>query len=173
MRILISIFAVLSTILFLSCEKDNANLNATACAPSLFVAPCSIPEKVFPANSRHFNGSTYDPQAKYRIDLADTSNLNAIYEISFNKIPTTGLYKMVTFIDTTNASLPNQISMVQDSGSFLFRSDWSVSEDVYVDNANNKITISYCNISDEVVVFNTTYNCYIGIKPKTEKLVIN
>ena len=79
---------------------------------------------------------------------------------------------MVTHIDTKNSTLPNKIAFVKDSGSFLYRSDWFISEQVYVDNSNNQIIISYCDISDNSVSFDSNSKTYIGIRPKIDSIRI-
>ena len=79
---------------------------------------------------------------------------------------------MVTHIDTKNSTLPNKIAFVKDSGSFLYCSDWFISEQVYVDNSNNQIIISYCDISDNSVSFDSNSQTYIGIRPKIDSIRI-
>ncbi|MFT5778067.1 MAG: hypothetical protein ACI837_001015 [Crocinitomicaceae bacterium] len=155
-----------------SCKKDTVPVPITPNEVALNVAPCEIQEKFYTTDSVFYGPDNYFPQAKFRIKFLDTNVTTPNYIgllFAFNKIPTTGMYRMLPYIDT-NFQLPNQIAFVKDSGSFLLRSDASDFDEVYVENNNNEIIISYCNISNNIPWFNSITQSYYANLPKTLKI---
>lgn len=153
--------------LIISCEKDQPTPQPDPIVDP-YIAPCSVTEKYYDKDSLYFGPSNYHPEAKYTVRFMDTLSNGSIshyVEYSFNKIPLSGKYNMVYKIDTNNINLPNQMAFATDSGSFIWRSGNSYNAEVYIKKTAQELIISYCNISDSVMSFNSTDFCYVGTKP--------
>ena len=157
--ILISLFA---------CEKEKVQSQA-----SVFSAPCIITEKSHQLDSVFYEGDEYDPQAKYRVRFYDTLNTTSnigYYEFGFNQIPKSGKYHLVTIIDTTDLSKPNQMYFKWKYGSFHIRPANSEYPDVYVNKTDQELLISFCEIADSIPSFDQATFSFINSTPHKFKI---
>jgi hypothetical protein len=164
-------FICLCTIVLFSCNKGKTDNTSNACKP--YVAPCPNPEKVFASSWLEYGPSTKLPQAKFRLLFSESLNGDDPIEFGFNRYPTTGLFYMVTMLDTLNTYKPSQITYVSDSGSFLARPASSDLPSVYIEANSTEIIISYCDISDGHFQFYQTLSSYVGTSPVSRRIRFN
>jgi hypothetical protein len=159
------------TLLAISCKKDSPPTEPVILQ---VIAPCPINETQFDIDSVYFGPSIQFPEAKYRVRFIDTAanGTESYYiEYAFNKIPTSGKYNFVLNIDTNNLNNLNQIAFVRDSGSFVWRSGYTENNDIYIENNNQELIISYCTLSDTSIFFDPiNCMCYTGNRPSKFKI---
>jgi hypothetical protein len=164
---------LLATIVVVACKKDPPYPEPTPIDP--YLAPCEINEKTYHLDSVYYGPSARQLEAKYRVRFIDTTNTGGVskfIEYAFNKVPVSGKYTWVDKIDTDNVNLPNQIAFYLDSGSFIWRSNFSEGNYVYIKNTSHEMIISYCNVSDTSIMFDAFDQCFKGIRPASRKLKI-
>lgn len=150
LSLLLSFFVLL----ILGCKKEDEIL-VDPYTPN--VSPCSIPEEIFEIDSIIYGPTIRFPHATMTITFLNTNR-----QFAFNKIPETGMYHMVPNLIGSYA-FENQIATVADSGSFLAYSYVTDSPEVYIENYNNELIISYCDLSNNgYSYFDQTINAYIG-----------
>jgi|GEM_PF-2704800 len=162
----IIIICVASLAVVLSCKKES-DFPLKEYQPKYQpnVAPCEIAETVYEVDSVFYGPDSYFPQAKFRIRFrypVDTSFTYDNIEFAFNQLPVTGMYHLVTDIDS-NAQNLNQIASIINVGSYNIRSCGPLSEfpNVYVENNDDELIISYCNIPDVGYWFDSNTLSYI------------
>jgi len=156
---------ILALTCFISCKKDEV----TVCEEPVYspnVAPCEIAELNYNLDSVFYGPSDRFPEAKFRVKFIDTIPFwgQTMYsvEFAFNKIPTTGMYHMMYDIDTNILDIiPNQMAYVRDSG-FINVSTYTQAAEVYIENNENELIISYCNISNYMASMDFQCNCNLG-----------
>lgn len=161
----------LSLFCFSSCKKEENVIETDEDVTVPYnpnVAPCEIAELNYHLDSVFYGPSAFFPQAKFRVKFVDTLpyplGVQEIYsvEFGFNKIPTTGMYHMMYEIDTNDLNFPNQIAYVRDTIGYYNVSTYTQAAEVYVENNENEIIISYCNISNHIAQFDSQWNGYRG-----------
>lgn len=157
-------FLVFALLVLQSCKKDDPVVVVVVPEPVIEpnIAPCVINETVYPIDSVFYNSDFYFPEAKFRLEYTDTNGGSVsptFIEFAFDKIPTTGMYRLVHQIDTS--APPNQMAYVIDAGGFEYRSTWNLAEDVYIENSNSEIIISFCDLVVSLN-FDPVCNCFIG-----------
>lgn len=172
MKYLLYIFTF--TFLMLSCKKKDT-IPCEESESILNVAPCEIEEKSFHLDSVFYGGSSKYPQAKFRLRFYfDSTNLNDFREYAFNQTsPATGKYRVVNQIDTTN-SIDNQIAWYKPIGSFYAESLGTEYPEIYIENNQEQLIISYCNITHPEFIFvvnNNSYGSCRGNGPDTNLLI--
>lgn len=168
----------LSLFCFTSCKKDDEIIEIEEEIYNPNVAPCEIAELNYHLDSVFYGPSNFFPQAKFRVKFVDTLpyplGVQEIYsvEFAFNKVPTTGMYHMMYKIDTNDVNFPNQISYLRDSIGMHYYSNYSQTAEVFVENNDNELIISYCNISNYTAMVDLGCNCYIGNTMRNVKAVL-
>jgi len=165
------ILAILALTMLQSCKKDTTPIpEDNTYQPT--IAPCEIPETIYDLDSVFYGPSVNFPEAKYRIKFYDTTAVfdTIDIEFAFNKVPTSGMYYMVSQIDTNSQVFPNQIAFTRDYGGFKFNSVLTGYAEVYIEVNENEIIISYCNISCSDVQFDTATLSYNGNSPANYKV---
>lgn len=154
-----------------ACDKEEVNPDPV----KQTIAPCTLNETFYDIDSVYYGPSLLNPHSKYNVKFMDTANngsISGFVEYSFNKIPTSGIYKMVHDIDSNDISLPNQIAYVSDSGSFLIRSKHEELSEIYIEKSADQIVISWCSLPDTTFYFDMINQNYVGNFPykfKTRK----
>ena len=121
------------------------------------IAPCTVSEEHYVIDEIIYGPSAKFPNATMRITFE-----NSTLEYAFNKVPETGMYHMVPDL-VGSYTFENQIAMVQDSGSFLVYSYVTDYPEVHIDNYNNQLIISYCDLSNSGFYnFDASINAYVG-----------
>jgi hypothetical protein len=163
------LFIVISAIV--SCKKDSVTTPPISASP--VIAPCTIGESFYGLDSVYYNSNAYQQEAKFRVRFVDTLNSGQTggeLEFFFNKIPTSGIYQMVAYIDTNNLNIPNQIAYIADSGSFMVRSQVAELSKIYVENNANEIIISWCSLPDTTFYFDSATSSFVGNSPSKRKI---
>lgn len=123
----------------------------------LNIAPCSVPEEQFVIDSIIYGPTVKFPHASLTITFVNTNR-----EFAFNKVPVTGMYHMVPNLVGSYA-FENQIATVIDSGSYLAFSYVTDFPEVHIENYNNELIISYCDLSNSgFYTFDQFIYAYIG-----------
>jgi hypothetical protein len=171
-----SLFGILllSIFCFTSCKKEDEIIEIEQEIYNPNVTSCQIPELNYHLDSVFYGPSNMYPQAKFRVKFVDTlpSWGQGIYtvEFAFNKIPTTGMYHMVFDIDT-NQFLLNQIAYVNDSIGLYYRSTNTNNAEVYIENNDDELIISFCDISNQYAYIDPFCNCIEGNLMKNLKAI--
>src|SRR5574343_156545 len=79
-------------------------------------------------------------------------------------------YHLVTIIDTTNLSKPNQIYFKWKYESFHIRPANSEYPDVYVNKTDQELLISFCEIADSIPSFDQATFSFINSTPHKFKI---
>jgi hypothetical protein len=167
-----SLFGILllSIFCFTSCKKEDEIIEIEQEIYNPNVAPCEIAELNY--QIVFYGPSNFFPQAKFRVKFYDTTWIcNYTVEFGFNKIPTTGMYYMMYELDTSNLTLPNQISYIRDTVCAWNVSSFTQTAEVYIENNNDELIISYCNISNSDYYFDNNCNCSGGNMMKNVKAI--
>lgn len=142
-----------------SCKKEDPVPEPAGYQPN--VAPCEIEELVYPVDSIFYGPGEHFSEARFRVKFADPGDPGHNLEFAFNRIPVTGMYHMVTYIDTNSLELSNQVASYTDSGSYSIRSAQTEDAVVYIENNSDELIISFCNMNNQFV-FNPQILSYIG-----------
>lgn len=146
----------------IGCKKDEP---APVAIYEPNIAPCAVSEEVLEIADIIYGPSSKFPYAYMTIIFHNTSQ-----QFAFNKLPATGMYRMVPNL-VGSYGFDNEIATVKDSGSFQVYSGISDYEEVYIENYNNELIISYCDLSNGgEYTFDPSINCYIG-HPSTNRKV--
>ncbi|NVK65632.1 MAG: hypothetical protein HWE22_13650 [Flavobacteriales bacterium] len=159
------IFSILVFLfLAISCKKDETISSLTPeVEASPNVAPCAVQESVNSVNLFQQGGSNFFPDAQSHVFFQNI-------EFAFNHaIPPTGMYTLChRDYPTADSIIENQIMFARDSGSFIHISTFSyddmgfLSSEVYVENNENELIISFCEFEDTSVFFDITNNFFVG-----------
>ncbi len=159
----IKLFILVSVVSILLIGCDKSELIVKAYIPN--VAPCPIVEEVVEIDSIVYGPSANFPQATMTITFVNTD-----LEVAFNKIPATGMYYMVPNM-IGSYTFDNQMATVQDSGSFRVFSCVTDYPEVYIENYNNELIISYCDLSNSGFFnYDQTIHAYIGNPTGSRKI---
>lgn len=150
--------------LAISCKKDETISPSTPGAEtSPNIAPCNVHELSNSTNQFYQGGSSFFPDAQSHVFFQNM-------EFAFNHaVPPTGMYTLChRDYPTADSIIENQIMFVRDSGSFVHISTFSydnlglLSSEVYVENNENELIISFCKFEDTSVFFDITNNFFVG-----------
>lgn len=145
---------LLIVLTLLGCKKEECD-PIPSYEPN--VAPCEIQEELFVIDSITYGGTSRFPQAHMVISFTNTTE-----QLAFNKIPETGMYHLVPNA-IGDYTFENQMATVSDSGSFLVFSYVTEDAEVFVENYNNELIISYCDLSNSGFYdFQPSINAYWG-----------
>ena len=144
----------LATIVLIGCDKDE---HVPIELYEANIAPCEVTEEIL-----EIENIIYGPTAKFPHATLTITFVNTSLQYSFNKVPTTGMYYMVPNL-VGSYNWDNQMATVRDSGSFLAYSYVTDYPEVHIDNYNNELIISYCDLSNSGFYnFDPTINAYSG-----------
>ena len=152
----------LFVLVLLGCKKEDEIPGDPYAAN---IAPCELTEEQFVIDEIIYGPSVRFPNATMRITFE-----NSTLEYAFNKVPETGMYHMVTQMDITPPFVENQMSTIVDSGSYALRSALTDFPVVYIENYNNELIISYCDIGTGSADFDPTLVSYVGNFPSSRKV---
>lgn len=160
----IQLSLVFLIVLVCSCKKDTDE-NKPTNENTSNIAPCTLVEQNYHLDSIFESPSFWFPQAKYRVRFYDTSfspsNFTFI-EFAFTEKPKTGNYTLVLSLDTTNTSIPNQISFYGEKLGLNYRGGITFNPDYYVESNPYELIISYCDIPEQSYSFDIATNSFVG-----------
>jgi hypothetical protein len=170
-QIIMLVFLV-GILALVSCKKKEAHIIPPVAKSTSNIAPCSLYCTSYASYSVDSSGNVNFPQAKYIVKFVNTSGANSFgsAEFAFNKIPESGMYYMVTAIDTMDQLKLNQMATYADSGSFAKRSAPTSLPVIYIENNQNEFIISYCSISNNSFIFDPYLNCWVGNSPTSLRI---
>lgn len=135
------------------------------------IAPCALNDTVFGMDSVFYGTSLTIPNAAFSVKFMDTTNSTTsptFIEFAFNKVPTTGMYYLVPLDYLGELELENQISYKEYFGSYwtspkgTYDNYGNNTDIIYVENNENELIISYCDLIDYTYIFDPNTITYIG-----------
>jgi hypothetical protein len=173
MEKLILVVTLIGLTVLSACKKDQPVVAPPMAV--LNIAPCTLNDTIYQMDSVFHGNSTVFPNAPFSVKFIDTTN-GSMYpefkEFAFNKIPTSGMYSLVPPSVLGNpAAGENQITYLAEQGNFQFLAYGtydnfgSYDDVIYVENNQNELIISYCEMIAFGFTFEPSCNCYVGNGP--------
>lgn len=139
------------------------------------IAPCTLNDTIYQIDSVFYGNSSVFPAAPFSVKFIDTTN-GSMYpefkEFAFNKIPTSGMYAMVPPANLGDPGAgENQITFKAEQGNFQFQASGTFDnfgnydDIIYVENNQNELIISYCDIGYPGFSLDPVTNVYVGNGP--------
>lgn len=157
------------------CKKDKTNpIPPIPPAHTDLIAHCALYDTIFGMDSVFYGTSVTIPNAAFSVKFIDTTNSTTsppFIEFAFNKVPTTGKYCLVP-LEYLGVAVPeNQISYKEFVGAYwkspagTYNTYGDYADIIYVENNENELIISYCELSNYGYKFVDSTSTFIGNNP--------
>lgn len=161
----ILILLLLGILIVTGCKKDEPICLTQVVPTQPNIAPCTLTDTIYPNDSVFYGNSSFFPTATFSVNFEDTVGFGGypnFIEFAFNKIPTTGMYYLVSPSYLGSPGLENQITYYAEFNGMGLQAAGTNDSTIYIENNQNEIIISFCDFPNQGFSFDPTCNCYVG-----------